>query len=205
MAGFGNEQQGVKSQEDAIRQFLTKDRRFRNRSPIEVAEFCRQEDQFQSRMKTVRMPISRDDLFTPPFSKMAVRHFNGDPKVDGKGVEVGVGFWVVRVASYEEVLKSKVPDWEIELMIGRGSRMVFPSVIRSRIIRHLGEDAYLEWKKKVLETEDDLRSALTEACQAMKQPMAASWVTSPSSERLLHRMGIKVKSDWGFLFKGTVF
>ena len=78
-------------------------------------------------MKVLPLSLDKDDLFTPPFAKTEVRRFNGDPQVDGKGFEVGNGFWVVRVASYREVLGSKVPDWEIELMTGRHSRMVFPA------------------------------------------------------------------------------
>jgi len=205
MAGFGSVGDQKKQQEETIKRFLRDDRRFKNTTPQASAAFCRVNDQADSRMKVLSLALDKDDLFTPPFAKTEVRRFNGDPQVDGKGVEVGNGFWVVRIASYQEVLGSKVPDWEIELMTGRHSRMVFPAVIRERIIRHLGEEVYLQWKEKVLSTEDNLRTALTTACQEMDQQMAASWVTSPSSERLLLRMGIKVKSDWGFLFKGSVF
>jgi hypothetical protein len=205
MAGFGSVGNQEKQQEEAIRRFLRDDRRFRNTTPQASAAFCRLNDQDKSRKEVLDLPLEEDDLLTPPFTKTEVRRFNGDPQVDGKGVEVGNGFWVVRVASYREVLGSKVPDWEIELMTGRHSRMVFPAVIRERVIRHLGEEVYLQWKEKVLSTEDNLRTALTTACQEMDQQMAASWVTSPSSERLLRRMGITVKSDWGFLFKGSVF
>lgn len=205
MAGFGTVRDPEKQQEDALRRFLREDRRFRKTTPQASAAFCRLHDQEKSRKEVLHLALDEEDLMTPPFTKTEIRRFNGDPEVDGKGVEVGKGFWVVRVASYREVLRSKVPDWEIELMTGSWSRMVFPAVIRERVIRHLGEEVYLRWKEKVLSTEDDLRSALTTLCQEMEQPMAASWVTSPSSERLLRRIGIKVKSDWAFLFKGTVF
>lgn len=83
--------------------------------------------------------------------------------------------------------------------------MVFPAVIRKRVIRHLGEATYEKWKAEVLSTESDLRRLLTEACSRMRQPMAASWITSQSSERLLKRMGIPMEREWAFLFQGMTF
>lgn len=204
MAGFGNDLRNEKKQKDAIGQFFRSDPRFQNSTPVDMARTYRNKDILDCRLNFLRTPVSQSDLFSDD-APLNVRHFVDEDSSDG--FEVTNGLWCVRVASAKRLLKNKVsktPEWEIQLKTG-GVWMVFPAVIRQRIIRHLGEDVYLEWKEKVLSTEDDLRTALTAACKAMEQPMAASWVTSPSSERLLKRMGIKVRSDWGFLFKGTVF
>ena len=203
MAGFGSEGDKQRKQDQSLKQFFARDRRFENQTPQEVATFARNIDLTNSRIETLVRPITAEQLFSP-LDTLEVRTVT-EQNDEGNGFEIGLGYWVVRVVEYRKKLGSKVPDWEIELMIGRGSRMVFPAVIRERIIKHLGEGVYEEWKAEVLSTEGTLMQLLTEACQRMKQPMAASWITSPSSERLLDRMGIKKEREWAFLFKGQRF
>lgn len=205
MAGFASEKQVGSKREDAIRQFLRQDPRFRNQTPKQAAEHYRQKDLTTSRLEQLHRPISADQLFNP-VEEMGTRHFYGEEQADG--YEVENGYWLVRVATYTRLLQGKVsriPDWEIQLKTSTATRMVFPAVIRERIIRHQSEEVYEQWRKEVLSTEDKLREALTEACRQMKQPMAASWVTSPSSQRLLERMGIQTSNEWGFLFRDQTF
>jgi hypothetical protein len=98
-----------------------------------------------------------------------------------------------------------VPEWEIEIQIGYEVRLVYPSVVREIVTRNTNVETYEKWKAEVLSTESDLRRLLTEACSRMRQPMAASWITSQSSERLLKRMGIPMEREWAFLFQGMTF
>jgi hypothetical protein len=203
MAGFATGKDQERKRSQTIKQFFERDRRFRDKTPEESARFCRKMDPAKSRIETLHLPISESDLFSPVES-LQVRRLT-EQNDEGTGFEMCIGYWVVRVAEYRTILGSKVPDWEIELLIGRHSRMVFPAVIRERVIRHLGEAIYEKWKAEVLSTEGDLRRLLTEACSRMRQPMAASWITSPSSERLLKRMGIPMEREWAFLFQGQEF
>jgi hypothetical protein len=202
MAGFGTRKQEKQKLLNSVKQFLKEDRRFKNKTPTEFARFCRETDVAQARKDFVSRPVTEESLFNPA-SDFHYRqlHLQND---DGVGFEMAKGYWVVRVANYQHAIKSKVPDWEIELLVD-DSRIVFPAVIRERIIKHLGEDIYIKWKTEVLSTEHILKEVLNRACKHMREPMAASWITSPSSERLLKRMGIPMEREWAFLFQGMTF
>lgn len=205
MAGFTTESDNKKRRELAIRQFFKTDPRFVNFSPAEVAETYRNPDLTKARLDFVHRPIEYEKLFEQQ-QELTKRVFYGEEDADG--FEVTNGFWCVRIASYRRVYKNKVartPEWEIQLKVGTATWMVFAAVIRERIVRHHSETVYEAWKKEVLGTEGKLKEALTCACDSLKETMAASWITSKSSERLLQRMGIEAKSEWGFLFKGQVF
>jgi len=187
---------------DQIGEFLARDSRFRRGSgPEKVANDERRRGHMRSRADTADIVFSEKALFEKPFRNIAVNRLSSD----GKSFEVGLGWWVVRIEDTRKVSSSRVPEWEIEIQIGYEVRLVYPSVVRELVIRNTSEATYEKWKAEVLGTEGDLKKLLTEACGRLRQPMAASWVTSPSSERLLQRMGIEVKSDWAFLFKGQVF
>jgi hypothetical protein len=140
-------------------------------------------------------------LFKRPFGWLATNPLSND----GRSFELGLGWWVVRIEDIKKLTSSKVPEWEIEIQVGYEARLVFPSELRELVIRNTNERTYDKWKEEVLNTEDDLKRLLTNACGRMKQPMTASWITSPSSERLLDRMGIKKEREWAFLFQGQEF
>lgn len=204
MAGFASGKQVEAKRDHSIRQFLKTDPRFRDFTPAEVAMAYRQKDLTQSRLDWIHVPVAHEQLFDQ-VDELTVRRFYGEEEADG--FEVTNGFWCVRIASYRRLYQGKVArtlDWEIQIKTGR-AWMVFPAVIRERVIRHLGEGTYEQWKAEVVSTEGKLREALQVACTEIKEPMAASWVTSPSSGRLLQRMGVAVKGEWGFLFKGQSF
>jgi hypothetical protein len=201
MYGFEAEKEQSRKQDASIKKFLSTDGRFQSKSPMEVAAFCRKTDIADSRTGSLHLPVTKDELFTKTFSDLQISRFWSE---EGSGFEMGLGYWVVRVETHHR-LKSIVPDWEIELMIGPSSRMAFPSVIRERVVRHLGEDTYEAWKAEVLGTESELRHLLTKVSLKMKRNMAASWVASPSSARLLKRVGIQMANDWAFFFRRQVF
>jgi hypothetical protein len=187
---------------DQINAFLAGDSRFRRgKGPEEVAKGERERGHRRSRIDTAHIAFTEKALFERPFRTAALNRLSSD----GKSFEMGLGWWVVRIEDTRKLTSSKVPEWEIEIQIGYEVRLVYPSVVREIVTRNTNVETYEKWKAEVLSTESDLRRLLTEACSRMRQPMAASWITSQSSERLLKRMGIPMEREWAFLFQGMTF
>jgi hypothetical protein len=188
--------------EELVSQFLARDSRFRRgKGPEEIAKGERERGHQRSRNQMASIAFTEKVLFKRPFGWLATNPLSND----GRSFELGLGWWVVRIEDIKKLTSSKVPEWEIEIQVGYEARLVFPSELRELVIRNTNERTYDKWKEEVLNTEDDLKRLLTNACGRMKQPMTASWITSPSSERLLDRMGIKKEREWAFLFQGQEF
>ena len=189
------------SEKKAI-EILRTDGQFRYETPEKVAEEVRQQNiERWAKQIRYRDTLTEEMLFCPPrkrkSSKLSYAGAEGTPT---KAKRWDFGYWGVMLMK-EGSSKNKKWDWQIDCHVGE-TFCVAPSLIRKQIVLDLGEDAYKRFKNRQW---DDLRSlkwCLNEACMdlAKDNGVALSWVTSPSSHRLIEQLQIRIERGWSFLF-----
>jgi hypothetical protein len=80
--------------------------------------------------------------------------------------------------------------------------MISASIIRQRIVSQLGEDVYEQWKRMVRQDEESLGVCFEAGCEWLKKKnrIGCSYISSPSSLRLVERFGLRTERGWCFLF-----
>ena len=184
-------------------EILRTDGQFRYESPEGFAERERQNNinRWTAQLQ-YRDTLTKEMLFCPPRKRDSNKvSYIGAEGAPTKAMRWDLGYWGVMLMK-EGGSKNKKWDWQIDCHVGE-TCCVAPPVIRKRIVLDLGEDAYERYKKRQW---DDLRSlkwCLNEACKHLGKDnsVALSWVTSPSSQRLLEKLQVRVEREWAFLFR----
>jgi hypothetical protein len=102
-------------------------------------------------------------------------------------------------------------DWTLLVKVGSSDKssnyIVGPQFVRRRIVESLSESDYADFKAMILEEPElgGLKEVLNKGMTVLeelggKDAVAYSFVTSPSSERLFNRLGIRVAEEHAFLF-----
>jgi hypothetical protein len=198
MGGFGKEPvKGDGYSRMTALQILKKDRRFRGRDPQNAAAEDKKNDTDRwFDQGGHKEPITEEELFAAPENKeileKVVKHSSGI-----KCPFFSRGYWSVSLIDYGRGSM----DFSIQVQVGNRMQ-ISASIIRQRIVSQLGEDAYERWKEMVMKDEDSLRVCLEAACEWLKanNRVGCSYVSSPSSLRLIERMGLRVEQGWCFLF-----
>jgi len=183
-------------------EILQTDCLFRYESPENVAEHERQYniDRWTKQIQ-YRDMLTEEMLFCPPRKRDRNKvSYTGAEGASIKAIRWDLSYWGVMLMK-ESGSKNKKWDWQIDCHVGE-TYCVAPTVIRKRIVSDLWENAYERFKKRQW---DDLRSlkwCLNEVCTHLGKDnsVALSWVTSPSSQRLIEKLKIRVEREWAFLF-----
>jgi hypothetical protein len=188
--------------EAKAREILRTDGQFRYESPEGVAEQERQNNIDRwTRQIRYRDTLTEEMLFCPPRKRECNKvSYTGGEGASTKGLRWDCGYWGVMLMK-ENGSRNKKWDWQIDCHIGDVSSFA-PPVIRQRIVLDLGEDAYERFKKRQWDDIRSLKWCLNQACKELEKDnsVALSWVTSPSSQRLLEKLQIRTERDWAFLF-----
>ena len=189
------------SEQKAI-EILRTDGQFRYESPEGVAEHSRQSNiERWTKLIKYRDTLTEEMLFCPPRKRSHTKATT--PQEGGlvrKITRWDFGYWGVTLMK-EGGSKNKKRDWQISCHIGE-TFCVAPTVIRQKIVLDLGKDAYERFKKRQWDDIQSLKWCLNEACNELAKDngVALSWVTSPSSQRLLEKLQIRTERGWAFLF-----
>jgi hypothetical protein len=159
------------------------------------------------------LTLTSDALFTPYKSADGDDFFCGLLK-DEEGTEVHLygGFWYLRL----EHRKGRWWDWTLMVKVGESSRksnfITGPQFVRRKVVESLSEDVYTEFKAMLLKEPElgGLKEVLNKGVSKLeelggKDAVAYSFVTSPSSERLFKRLGVRVEAEHAFLFPHYVW
>jgi hypothetical protein len=183
-------------------EILRTDSQFRYETPENVAEIERKNN-VDRWLKQVRYrdTVTEEMLFCPPRSRgrntLSFTRPDGTPM---KAIRWDYGYWGVMLMK-EGVSKNKKWDWQIHCHVGEVG-CVAPAVIRKQIVSDLGEDSYERFKRRQWDDIKSLKWCLNQACKhlAKDNGVALSWVTSPSSQRLIEELQIRTEREWAFLF-----
>jgi hypothetical protein len=175
---------------------------FKFATPEEVAALNRKEDPELNLQREKRVgTFTKEELFTPvAFETLEVKR-------EGlAGRAWRQGYWGVMVSTTDDVSTKGTVDWQVTVSVA-GHQVYEPSKVRKYVVNNLGEEVYSEFKEALLGNLRSLEECLNEACQTLelKRKVGLSYVSSPSSERLLKRLGIRVERDWAFLFPHYTF
>jgi hypothetical protein len=189
------------SQQKAI-EILKTDGQFHYDSPEGVAKKERTSNinRWTGQIK-YRDTLTEEMLFCSPRNRDSRTLSYTTPKgEDTKAIRWDFGYWGVMLMK-EAKSKNKKWDWQIDCHVGE-TCCIAPPVIRKQIVSDLGEDAYERFKKRQWDDLKSLKWCLNEACRhlAKDNGVALSWVTSPSSHRLIEKLEIRIERDWAFLF-----
>lgn len=209
MAGFKDlsriEKKAISKQ---IAHIWKTDSKFQDQSPESRADRLRAIDKAIRDKTEWDIPETLEELLTPPLSYEdgpAVKSYLSDPnagKWDGY-IMWGQRWWLLQLHLFDKRGKPfKYPDWQLAVRIGKMGRLD-ASKARTEIIKKHGEEGYEKWKTLVLSDVEARRQLLDAACSALKKAeieAAVSYVTSPSSGRLLDSHGIPMKREHAFLF-----
>lgn len=190
--------------------------------PEETARIYREqtfedwEEKYQKFVETKEkhvLSLTREELFTPYRHEDGSAFFCGLVK-DEEETEVHIfgGFWLLRL----ERRKGRWWNWTLSVKLGDQRRMsnfvTGPQFVRRRVVTALSEDTYTEFKAMLLEEPElgGLKEVLNKGVTKLeelggKDAVAYSFVTSPSSERLFKRLGIRVEAEHAFLFPHYVW
>lgn len=179
---------------------------FKNSSPEAVAAERRAFDHQKARNHIANaVSPSLNELLAPPknFGKIFTENLI-NTQGPGRGcIAIGNNWWVLylQVFSPSDMKKRRYPSWTLSCNVGKKWRHN-AALIRLEIIEAYGESVYQEWKSLVLEDVDTRRSILNTACDLLQelQTAAFSYVSSPSSARLLSSHNIPMCRDHAFLF-----
>lgn len=188
-------------------EILRTDGLFRYERPEDVSERERNRNiqRWEGHLK-YRDNLTEEMLFCAPrtrdYNNFTSKFDNGKGM---KGKRWDFGYWGVMLMRESEV-RNKKWDWQIDCHVGE-TLNVAPSVIRKQIVTDLGEDAYARFKQRQWDDLKSLRWCLNEACRELNKDnsVALSWVTSPSSERLIEKLDIRMERGWAFLFGHYTF
>jgi hypothetical protein len=157
--------------------------------------------------------LTREALFTPYKNEDGDDFFCGLHK-DEEGTEVHLygGYWYL----YLDHRKGRWWDWTLMVKVGDSDRkcnfITGPQFVRRKVVESLSEDVYTEFKAMLLEEPElgGLKEVLNKGVTKLeelggKDAVAYSFVTSPSSERLFKRLGIRVEAEHAFLFPHYVW
>jgi len=176
-------------------EILKNDRRFRGTAPENEASRLKEED------------LKRWDAnHTEPVTKDGLLSRLGDASLQEQSLPYGGakllffsrGLWSLTLVDQG----SGALDFSIQVLV-ENRRMVSPSLIRRRIVSQLGEEVYEDWKQMVLSDEESLRVCMEAGCEWLKTKKnraACSYISSPSSHRLIQRLGLRTERGWCFLF-----
>ena len=180
------------------KEVLAKNALFKFDSPETVAQEAREEDPKLEALREKRVgTFTKEELFTP---KKEFETY----EVENKGIKGRAwtqGYWSVQLFTRNDDKNKGTVDWQIAVFVAK--RYIYrPKSARKYVVKNLGEEVYNEFKAVVLDDLGSLKECLNEACETLdlKKKVALSYVTSPSSERLLKRLEIRVERDWAFLF-----
>jgi hypothetical protein len=180
------------------KEVLAKNSLFKFDSPETVANEAREEDPKLEALREKRVgTFTKEELFTP---KKEFETFEVESK-DIKGRIWLQGYWSAQLFTRNDDKNKGTVDWQIAVQVA--TEYVYrPKSARKYVVKNLGEEVYNEFKAAVLDDLDSLKECLNEACETLdlKKKVALSYVTSPSSERLLKRLEIRVEREWAFLF-----
>lgn len=203
MAGFAPiPKRGDGYSENAAREILRADPRFRYEDPEVAADKRRTGNLLNWRKNAVERDVLTESmLFEPPMKQDRLRGVQDWS--DGAKAQVchyQKGYWIVETF-WEVGTKGNKRDWQIQCVVA-GCASISASLIRKQIVTDLGEDAYARFKQRQWDDLDSLKWCLNQACKDLDRDKAAalSWVTSPSSQRLMERLEIRVEQQWAFLF-----
>jgi hypothetical protein len=189
--------------ERQAKKVLRSDFRFQYETP---EEWARGERELNVKRWTQNMEyrdtLTEDMLFEKPQKRELAKFSYTDPLCKAKtvGRRWMCGYWGVMLMTIAGD-RTKKYDWQIDCLVA-GTACVAPSVIRQKVVGDLGEDTYERFKQRQWSDMDSLKWCLNEACQHLNKDnsLALSWVTSPSSARLLEKLEVRVERDWAFLF-----
>ena len=181
------------------REVLRTDGRFKYTTPRDFAEEARKAniDRWLGQVK-YRDTLTEEMLFCSPrkMEQYSVSEKNSSGrKVQGELWDCG--YWGVMLMEDG----TRKFDWQIHCLVGEVC-CVAPPVIRKKIVEDLGEDAYERFKARQWDDLPSLQRCLNEACQYLQKhnSIGLSWITSPSSARLLEKLEIRMEKEWAFLF-----
>lgn len=212
MAGFGAIDT-AKEKEKAITQALRDAEKKHGLSPIDAARSLRTSNQQRwdtQYLRREKVVIEEENLFLDggknkrPEGDFSITEWDneGNGAISGKIWMASSRFWAVTLNDEGH----KHFDWAINLWNG-DTYSVMPAHVYREITNNLGIDAYNTYKETIMGDEDVLRKLLN-ACVAelkAKNKLAMSFVSSESSYRLLDRLGITHRQEWGFLTKWDKF
>lgn len=198
MGGFGKEPvKGDGYSRMTALQILKQDRRFRDRDPKNAAAEFKKGDMDRWRdLGGHKAPITEEELFAAPETK-GIREWSDKDFAGSACLTFSRGYWGVMLTDYGRGSM----DFSIQVLVGN-RRQVSASFIRQRIVSQLGDEVYEKWKEVVRKDEDSLRVCLEAACEWLKKNnrVGCSYISSPSSQRLVERMGLRIEQGWCFLF-----
>jgi hypothetical protein len=190
--------------------------------PEETAKILREQsfidwgkgfDRLRKAEEKYGLTLNREDLFAPYKNGDGADFFCGLLK-DEEGTELHLygGYWTLTL----EHRKGRWWDWTLGVKVGDGRKrcnfITAPQYVRQRIVESLSEDVYTEFKAMLLEEPElgGLKEVLNKGVSKLeelggKDAVAYSFVTSPSSERLFKRLGIRVEAEHAFLFPHYVW
>ena len=175
---------------------------FKFATPEEVAAENRKGDPEQTlKRQKQNEPFSKEKLFTrEEFETTEIKTEHSAGRFWTQG------YWGVMLTTTDDVSTKGTVDWQITVSVA-GHHVYEPRSVRKYVVDTLGEEVYSEFKQAVMGDLGSLEECLNEACQTLelKRKVGLSYVTSPSSERLLKRLGIRVERDWAFLFPHYTF
>jgi hypothetical protein len=215
--GFGKENEGTDPLLVAER-FFEHSPQFRFRTPEEVAEDRRQQEEKNRRegpqdsinllmRNPAEGPLTRElTLGGEGLEEFNHKHKGMDAAANPLTHFVwGKGYWTVHVGQTVG-MKSKEYDWQINAVITSGISHS-PRVIREAIIKETDLETYEEWKRRQWSDIDSLRWCLNKACLFLgrNKGLGASYLTSPSSQRLVESLGVTTARGWAFLIPDQTF
>lgn len=180
-------------------EILKDDRRFRGVSPEVVAAESKKGDlnRWVVEQQSHLLPVTTEELLRPrPSARLEEHKATIGPSKD-KVYAFGRGNWNLVFIDYGR----GTVDFTIGVNV-QDKFMVSASLIRQRIVSQLGEDVYEQWKRMVKQDEYNLGVCFEAGCEWLKKKnrIGCSYISSPSSLRLVERFGLRTERGWCFLF-----
>jgi hypothetical protein len=172
----------------------------------------------EKKRNEIGLLLTREELFAPYkegdevfFDCKVEKGPHGDT-----GVFVYGGHWLLTL----EKRRGRWWDWTLSVKVGaavgKASRernyVTGPKFVRGRVVGALGESTWEEFRAMLMAEPEmaGLKEVMNKGMTKLedlggKDAVAYSFVTSPSSERLFNRLGIRVEREHAFLFPHYVF
>ena len=171
---------------------------FKQDSPEEVARQLKEIDHRNFDKQDFKIPTV-EELLEPNTSMKRgslIEKYRG-----GDVIAFMNGFWATTLQLVMDGKPMKYPMWTLGVLVGSAYK-VRAHDIRTRVIEKHGEPVYEQWKALVKDDTNSLYSSLASACDYLgnKNSVGLSYVTSPSSARLLDTCNLRVERDHVFLF-----
>jgi hypothetical protein len=180
-------------------EILKDDRRFKGLAPEVVAAETKREDlnRWVVDQKNHEIPVTTDGLLQSLAGTPLQEDITTHPKTGHKVRRFIRGNWSLGFVDYGR----GALDFSISVHV-QDRFMISASIIRQRIVSQLGEDVYEQWKRMVRQDEESLGVCFEAGCEWLKKKnrIGCSYISSPSSLRLVERFGLRTERGWCFLF-----